>query len=586
MIDLRRATSIACASLWLCSAVGAQSIADQTGLTALRARVGPALAPTGSGVHVGQVEAASPGYAPDPAAPELAGKTFHYLSPNPSPSGHSTAVAQYFIGLATSLAPGAVELDCYEANHWLLGGFLNGSGATAPQTALFKVLNNSWVGGGGSSANIYLRKLDFAIETQGLLVTAGVNNGMGPLDVPLLSHGFNGLSVGRSDGQHRAGPTLAGYDRPGRMKPEMVAPAGATSFATPLVAGGATLLVETARSWPTLASDPDAERPEVVKAALMAGAEHRTGWSNGAPSSGPARGATSTPLDPLWGVDELDVNHAHWILTGGRQPSTDSASTAPVVVHAGWDLAATTSASSRFWRFEVEAAKPYASILATWNRRTATNFGSFSRPEFDLELWGVDSSGALYSLVGDPGAAAFGGGNVLSASAVDNVEHLYVTDLQPGEYVLELRRTSDLLVAWDAAVAWELRCADPTPYGSGKVTSLGAEARLGFEGFANASQDDFELAVTSAVPNVAGVAFWGFAPASTPFQGGVKWVASPTQRMGVVQTDASGAVNVRVPLDPTMVGQARYYQFWFRDAAHPDGTTVGLTNGLAVSFCR
>jgi hypothetical protein len=586
MERLRRVlwTSLAASAVF--STAHAQSIADLTGLTALRGRLGVASTPDGSGVRVGQVEAPAPGYAPDAAHPELVGRSYYYLSPTPSTSAHATAVAQYFFGSLTSISPGPADIDCYEANHWLGTGFLNGSGAIPPQTALFKVLNNSWIGGGGSSANIYLRKLDFAIETQGLLVAAGVNNGSGTLDVPLLSHGFNGLAVGRSDGQHRAGPTLSGFDRPGRMKPEIVAPAGATSFSTPLVSGAASLLVETARTWPSLASNPAAQRPEVIKAALLAGAEHRFGWSNGAPTSGPSRGDTSMPLDPLWGADELDVNHSHWILTGGSQPSSSLAASAAPVAHAGWEYVATTAATSRFWRFEVESTKPFASILATWNRQTAANFGSFSRPEFDLELWSIDSNGALTSLVGDSGLASFAGGNVRSASAVDNLEHLYVTQLQPGSYVLELRRTSDLLAPWNVAVAWELRCADPVPYGTGKLTSLGQEARLGFEGFASEAQNDFELAVTQALPNVAGVAFWGLAAANTPFQGGVKYVASPTQRMGLVQTDATGRAAIGVPIDPTMLGQTRYYQFWFRDPAHPDGTSVGLTNGLAVSFCR
>ncbi len=582
----RLAVVVACSAVFSSATARAQSIADLTGLTALRARLGSTLAPTGAGVRVGQVEASAPGYLPDPSHPEFAGKAFNAFSGLSGASGHATAVGQYYYGSATGVAPGPVDVDCYEAGNWLSNGFINGSGPTPPLTALFKVLNNSWIGAGGSAANIQMRKLDFAIESQGLVVASGVNNGAGALDVPLLSHAFNGLAVGRSDGQHRAGPTLSGFDRPGRMKPEMVAPAGATSFATPLVAGGATLLVETARTWPSLSGNANAQRPEVIKAALMAGAEHRSGWSNGAPTSGPARGETTTPLDPLWGADELDVNHAHWILTGGEQPSAPSAAAALPVAHAGWERVLTSSNTSRYWRFEVERAKPFVSIVATWNRQTATNFGSFSRPEFDLELWSIDGSGALTSLIGDSGLAAFTGGNVRSASAVDNVEHLYITGLQPGAYVLELRRTSDALAAWNVAVAWELRCADPLAYGTGKLTSLGQEARLGFEGFASHEQDDFELRVTQAVPNVAGVAFWGLAQASAPFQGGVKWVASPTQRMGVVQTDASGAVSIAVPIDAGMVGQTRYYQFWFRDPSHPDGTTVGLTNGLSVSFCR
>jgi hypothetical protein len=34
-----------------------------------------------------------------------------------------------------------------------------------------------------------------------------------------------------------------------------------------------------------------------------------------------------------------------------------------------------------------------------------------------------------------------------------------------------------------------------------------------------------------------------------------------------------------------MIGTSRYYQVWFRDPAHPDGTGVCLSDALAVVFC-
>jgi hypothetical protein len=40
-----------------------------------------------------------------------------------------------------------------------------------------------------------------------------------------------------------------------------------------------------------------------------------------------------------------------------------------------------------------------------------------------------------------------------------------------------------------------------------------------------------------------------------------------------------------VAIDPSMVGTTRHFQFWFRDPQHPDGTGIGLSNGLRVVFC-
>lgn len=561
----------------------AQTIPDETGLSALIERLGAAQTPTGALVYVGQVEASAPGYLPDANHPEFAGKTINALSTG-GISGHATVVGQYYFGLSTSLVPGVSQIDCYEASQWLSTGFLNGTGPTAPKIGAFKVLNHSWIGG-GFSPNATLRKLDFAIEDQGYVVCVGVNNGTGPLDVELLSHGYNLLSVGRSDGVHHAGGTLAGTDGPGRMKPEIVAPAGATSFSTPLISGAATLLVDTARTHPALILDPDAERPETIKAALMAGAEHRAGWTNGAPTSGPARGATATPLDALWGADEVDVNRSHWILTGGSVPSANDPALASAAPSAAWERFEIGATEKRYWRLDVAQTAPRVSVLLTWHRKTTLSPSSTQMPELELELFRLDN-GQLQSLVGDAGLLWFSTGNVVSSSAVDNLEHLYLEGLAPGSYVLEVRRGADAIVApWTAAIAWDVACPEPFAYGTGKTTSLGTTPEIGWGSYASASRGEFELRVSAAVPGNVGLAFWGQGQASLPLLGGTLLVQPPLTRLPAVVLDGSGAVTIPLDLEPAAVGQTRNYQFWFRDPTHTDGTGSGLTNAIQVPIC-
>ncbi|NIM42066.1 MAG: hypothetical protein GTN84_12650, partial [Hydrogenophaga sp.] len=57
----------------------------------------------------------------------------------------------------------------------------------------------------------------------------------------------------------------------------------------------------------------------------------------------------------------------------------------------------------------------------------------------------------------------FAEGNVVSSSAVDNVEHLFIRGLEPGDYVIELRRRDALKAwpQWDAAVAWHVTATSP-----------------------------------------------------------------------------------------------------------------------------
>jgi hypothetical protein len=60
------------------------------------------------------------------------------------------------------------------------------------------------------------------------------------------------------------------------------------------------------------------------------------------------------------------------------------------------------------------------------------------------------------SLVGNAGLAFFGGGNVVSQSSVDNIEHLYITNLAIGTYAIELRRVDTGGGNRDVAIAWIL----------------------------------------------------------------------------------------------------------------------------------
>jgi hypothetical protein len=582
---MRRITLLAFTACALVSSAAAQTIPDDTGLTALKKRLGAANAPTGAGVLVSMGEAPAPGHLPDPAHPEFAGKTMTNMSAGTGISGHATAVGQHFFGTTTSISPGITDISCYEASGFLGGGFLNGTGSTPPDLVPWKISNHSWIGA-GFGPQTSLRKLDSEAEIHGLLFVGGVNNGTGPLDQPLLSHMFNGLAVGRSDGQHKSGPTGLGIDGPGRMKPELVAPAGATSFSTPLVSGACALMVQTAQTHPNLTGDPEAQAAETIKAVLMAGATHRAGWTNNAPSSGPSRGATAQPLDALWGADQVNVDKGHWILTGAQKAGAASFAAATPAPHAAWNRTDIDSGASMWWRFEVETVKSTVTVLACWNRRVAANYASWSMPDLSLELWRVDDLGQLQTLVGDPGLPYFASGNVRSTSAADNVEHLFVRDLQPGTYALELKRASDALVTWQASVAWEVVCAAPTLYGTGKLNSIGTIAQLDVMGVPSLAPNQFNLKVENAVPGQNGLAFYGSAAASIPFFGGTLLVNPPLERLPVVTLDGTGSVVIPVPMDPAWVGQERFFQFWHRDPTHPDGTGVSLSSAVQARFCH
>jgi len=587
------------ASLILAAPLPAQSIADATGWSALAQRLQGAV-PTGAGVIVGQVEApVGSAYAPDVTDPEFAGKQFTLVSPGSGASGHATTVGRHFYGTTTGISPGPTDVRAYEAGHWLGSGFLRGTGPMPPKNvAPLKVFNHSWIAN-VLGAKTYLRKLDWAIDEQELVVAYGVDNGSGPLGVPLLAQAFNGIAVGRSDGNHAHGTTTAPADGPGRMKPELVAPGAATSFATPLVAGAATLLIETAVTRPGLQQNPRAVRPSLLKAILMAGAEKRAGWSNGAPATGPLRGSTPTPLDPIYGADEIDVNQSHWILTSLEQPGATSPAVSPSGQR-GWNVIPIGEDESRFWRFEVSVTKPTVDAVVTWNRDVNDDFGSWFQPEIDLRLWRLDEADALVSLVGGGGLAYFAAGNVESLSSVDNVELVHLEGLAPGDYALEVRRTRDFgFFDWEVAVAWSMTCPAPTTYCTAKTTAGGCMPRIVANGFASAADPNpFALDALDVPNNKNGLLFYGFAPAALPFLGGTLCVQPPLRRTAIQGSggnpppdDCSGAyvldgrALIQGGSDPFLApGADVFAQYWFRDPQDAAGT--GLTDAVAFSICQ
>lgn len=427
------------------------------GYTELAARVGAENVPTGDGVGVAQIEATSVAgqnaYVPDPSFTPFAGVVFTEHTLPWAVSAHATNVGQHIYGVG-SPAPGVVDVHCWLADDWLTDGGLHVSGGSgmppeSPPPGV-RVVNNSWVGTFGSAAldNEAMRRADALVEREGVLLVSAIGTGSNLM----LGNGYNGLTVSTATQNPVGYLTPATLDGPGRTKPDIVAPVSSRSAAAGIVSGVAAALFETARE---LGDSGEADRPETLKACLMAGAARGTAWSNGAPTSGESRGVATRPLDPTQGAGTVNIDRAHLILTGGRREGTSSPTGQAPLPRAAWDASALMSGASRFYRFKTTGEADEVSVVAVWERRIAGNFWSFTSANFELELWRLNASGAPESMVGAAGEAVFEGGNVASRSAADNVEHVRVTGLAPGDYSLEVRRADTLGgSAWEFTVAW------------------------------------------------------------------------------------------------------------------------------------
>jgi hypothetical protein len=172
-------------------------------------------------------------------------------------------------------------VDNYEA-----GYFYNS--IIANRTAIgAKVVNQSFIFSTSSAADqrainaVYDR---YAVMYNTIFVS-GVGNGGSP-NAPATA--YNGIAVAAFGGASSVGPTTE--TTPGRSKPDITAPAGATSFSTPQVAGAAAILVQAANrddAGPTTSTHASDAR--TVKAILLNSATKPSDWFH--TTTSPARSA-------------------------------------------------------------------------------------------------------------------------------------------------------------------------------------------------------------------------------------------------------------------------------------------------------
>lgn len=399
---------------------------SEIGLTRLQTLNGGEL-PTQVSTGLTQVEAPeSANYSPDTASSLFSGKTFTAKSGTTGVSSHATGVAANFYGFSGVL-PGSSHVDLYEANDWLLSGFLKtGSSGQVPLVETRAVQNHSWISTASSSSNTEINaRLDYAIHRDGFVCVVGVNNGASASLPTLLCQAYNTLSVGLTHGGHSAGLTT--LTTAGRMKPEIVAPDTYTSFATPMVAGTAGMLYAKLKSDHSLAG---ADLPRTVKALLMAGARKDTvaSWSN----------SGTSPLDAVYGAGELNAYHAYSILRSGRAAASSSVSY-PI---RGWAAESVGGNASKTYHFTIPAgaaSTPFCSAL-TWHR-TVNNIFTWNTSLNHLNL-------TLYQANG----FSLGSQIATSASTVDNVQLIYQPALAPGDYALVVNSTSATSTPY--ALAW------------------------------------------------------------------------------------------------------------------------------------
>ncbi|MCB9915620.1 MAG: hypothetical protein H6828_10805 [Planctomycetes bacterium] len=121
----------------------------------------------------------------------------------------------------------------------------------------------------------------------------------------------------------------------------------------------------------------------------------------------------------------------------------------------------------------------------------------------------------------------------------------------------------------------------------GCVNSSGLGAKLSGTGIAQVGNDTVVLTASQCPANTPGLFFSGPTQMNLVFGDGLRCVASPVRRLGVVTTNTGGSastpwvLSVKEGLAP---GDLRHYQYWFRDVPGPCGSGFNLSNGYTIQW--
>ncbi|MBE0536985.1 MAG: S8 family serine peptidase [Phycisphaerae bacterium] len=290
----------------------------------------------------------------------------------------------------------------------------------------------------------WTRGIERLADEHGVLIFAGIGNGTAVHDpVFYPGAGSNIIGVGVVDSLKSGHPADAlerfslpraehssrGPTADDRCKPDIVAPGNClvpsadsssgyeitgdwSSFATPVVAGTAALLVQKATSDPTLAAAVSKDGGNcVMKAILMNSATKLPYWHKGQPTKDDDHTAV---LDYLQGAGMLNAVGAYQQLTAGHSRPGEVPAT-------GWDNSVIQKKTGIEHVYSFSVAEPAGQRLTAtlvWNRHFEPEhpFLSLRAADSDLtlELWAVDPENADRNRLLD-----------YSDSVNDNVEHIW-----------------------------------------------------------------------------------------------------------------------------------------------------------------
>jgi len=421
---------------------------------------------TGSGVEVGVIDAYLGDGTHSSISANYLGSEKFALGPTLQ-GDHATQVAGVAVGqdgTYTGAAPEAGWWIAQTVNHKFVTAVRDqtiaaetfGQGLASLAGDGVEVITLSiGVAGSSDGTNSWSLALDHIVNTNGPTITvAAGNDGPGAGSITgwptaaynVITVGATGDTGGASseDYTRLAGYSSRGPTADGRSLPDIVAPgsniymphrggwgeASGTSFATPIVAGGAALLIDMGRTlgYPT--------EGKVIKSVLLNSVEKLSGFSH----------TPTQPLDYGQGAGQMNLQRAHGQYAAGEQ--------APgAVAGVGWDRGVVSGSAENVYLFDLPAAAgERLTATLVWDRIVNTDTEDIKDLEYSLgHLANLD----LFLYHADDLTTPIAS----SVSTLDNVEHLYVSVPAVGRYALGVKKMAGGAGDEAYALAWDLLTA-------------------------------------------------------------------------------------------------------------------------------
>lgn len=287
---------------------------------------------------------------------------------------------------------------------------------------------------------------DFGYFTSGTYVTVpGVR---AAVDIAAPGQSLTSAFYGGQNGGNNA--TLAGSVNQGSSPTAYSDSIAGTSFAAPIVAGGAALVASAAKTLAPLASNPNASQSMVVKSLLLTGADKTSGWSNGQANvtvGGTTFIQTTQSLDWAAGAGRMNLDKTFDIQVNGQTDVSGTTGLLGTVDRRGWDYGSALLGTNNDYVIGTELTGN-STLTATLSWMRARDFDGVSLYEdaqanLGLSVWALDGSNTFTTLV------------ARSASQYNTVEHLSFLLPTTGRYGLRVEygsNTFDNTGQWGSAL--------------------------------------------------------------------------------------------------------------------------------------